>query len=581
MGKIRKKFCIALLASIVIGIPTCYFFPSLPVAQAAERVKVEELWVEYIGETVVVGEEVSKRDIRVTAYYSDGTTADLKSFTLVSSKIKKEGENTLVVTYNGVRAEFTVEGKAIESIEAQYTGEDVTIGNSVKKKEIIVTVYYSDGSEEEVTDFTISSDIIKRENENELQIVYGGKKTKVTVYGKKPLAIEEIEAYYEGEGVIVGNMPKKEDIHATAYYNDGTTEELTSYTLSPARVSRVGTNKMTLSYKGKSTKIEVEGLPKEVESITATYKGSPLIVGQSVKKEQVEVTATYNDGSKGTTTDFTLEYEVIYEVGANEVNVVCEDKTAMIVVRGIEAEVIDYGNSASTTLRDGTNVTEVEVAVPFAYETKDAKVSLVKKSTVKQAMKRVQNSTDFLAFHIALSDELETELPIAVKVTLPETFDEQGFAVYFTTNGTTVAARINGEFLDMETYQFKIFWPGTYILVNTLSEAGEIPEEDDEEKKEETGKNETEESVLVKAIELLEITGKINLKVGETYTLKTKVLPTNATNKTLKYSSSRKDFVSVSDDGVIQAVKEGVSLITIRATDDSEISQKILVSVEK
>lgn len=59
----------------------------------------------------------------------------------------------------------------------------------------------------------------------------------------------------------------------------------------------------------------------------------------------------------------------------------------------------------------------------------------------------------------------------------------------------------------------------------------------------------------------------LTLKVGKTYTIKTKVLPYSASNKKLNYSSSNKAIVKVSSKGKLTAVSKGSAKITVKAVN--------------
>ena len=582
-----KGICMMLLLGLATGIGAVAQQPDIATVQAASsRRKLTDLIAEYKGETLMVGETIAKRDIEVIGIYDDGSEAVIRSFSLSTSKVAKDGENVIRITYNGLKTEVTVFGKKVESIEAEYVGEDVTVGQSVKKKDIRVTVYFTDGSmEEEITNFTIKSDVVRKEGENVLRVSYGGKNADIFVYGIPPLAVEEIDAWYEGEGVIVGNAPDKSLLHAIAYYNDGTEKEITNYTLLPDTVTKVGTNRITLIYDSEKVVFEVEGLPKEVLAITAKYNGPALEIGDKVNKKYVTVTATFNDGSKGPITDFTIPSPKIYEIGLNEIWIECGDaEPVSILVRGVKAEYVDYSNAVSTEIKKETTVFEMDFAVPYPYDSEDLKTVQLKSNEIGYAMKRAIGNSEYIAFKIVMSDELELDLPLTVKVTLPEAWDAESFAVYYTTNGKTVAAKMNGEFLDDETYEFKIFQHGMYAFVNTKEEMKEEPKEEPElkdptQEKEDT---ESEEKVIpAQTVTLQDIKdGKLTLKVGQQYQLKVNIKPSNATDQTVYYTTTRKADVTVSETGLLTGIKEGVALITVWVGEDRALSTKVLVYVK-
>jgi len=66
---------------------------------------------------------------------------------------------------------------------------------------------------------------------------------------------------------------------------------------------------------------------------------------------------------------------------------------------------------------------------------------------------------------------------------------------------------------------------------------------------------------------------------GKTYTLKTSVTPSNATNKKLEFTSSNQEVVSVSTKGKLKAIKNGSATISVKTTDGSKKVATLTVSV--
>ena len=71
------------------------------------------------------------------------------------------------------------------------------------------------------------------------------------------------------------------------------------------------------------------------------------------------------------------------------------------------------------------------------------------------------------------------------------------------------------------------------------------------------------------------------LEVGGTLSLTVKVLPTDATNKAVAYSSSDESVATVSNDGVVTGIKEGSVLITVKTDDGDKQSSYSLKVVKK
>lgn len=60
---------------------------------------------------------------------------------------------------------------------------------------------------------------------------------------------------------------------------------------------------------------------------------------------------------------------------------------------------------------------------------------------------------------------------------------------------------------------------------------------------------------------------KAELKVGDTLKLTATVAPTDATNKTVSWSSNKENVATVSDDGTVKAVTAGTAVITVKTAD--------------
>lgn len=72
---------------------------------------------------------------------------------------------------------------------------------------------------------------------------------------------------------------------------------------------------------------------------------------------------------------------------------------------------------------------------------------------------------------------------------------------------------------------------------------------------------------------------KKNVEEGETFTLSASVLPGNATNKAVVWSSSNEEAAMVDQNGVVTAKKPGSAVITVIAVDNAEIKAECTVTV--
>lgn len=91
-------------------------------------------------------------------------------------------------------------------------------------------------------------------------------------------------------------------------------------------------------------------------------------------------------------------------------------------------------------------------------------------------------------------------------------------------------------------------------------------------------KNESNDEVLVSDIEIK--IEKTKLLESEQVAIEFLVKPENATNKNVKIDISDKDVISYND-GIITALKEGSSIITVSSSDKGNVVKSITVEVEK
>lgn len=551
--KFKKKY-IGFLAFLFILAAAFFVTPEKKAEAAQAPKKLSSLTAVYTGDSVLVGNTIDLTKLTVMGLYSDGSYVKMKDYVLSTYMVTKSGANEIVVSYEGVNSTFYVYGKSITGLVAYYADTSATVGEILDRKKITVHVYYSDGTHHAVTDFELSHSVVGKIGENEYVVSYGGKTTKFSVTGKALKKPKMLYAAYNGPAVIVGNSPKREDFNVSVLYTDNSIEPTSSFELTPAIVQKEGTNIMIVSYGGISADVRVTGIPKTVVSIVAEYTGLPVVVGKSVAAEDIKVTATFNDGSKDVVTNFTLSSSVIYRIGENILTVFCDNTVAFVNVRGVEAEIIDFDNSAQAVVRNGDDYSRIILAVGTKADPKQVTIEELDPELVKKAMNRLVRTDKYIVFDVSFEDpEMDLFLPMTMRVTMPKGYDKENFAVFYTPNKKTIMGQMNGEFVTSTTYEFKMFQPGTYIIADCTP------------------------LIYVETLALEEET--ITLKVGRSYSLDPEILPHTATNKEVTYTSTRPQIVSVSKYGTIKGLKPGTSIVTVEATDGSGKRTKVRVNV--
>jgi len=553
------KYILPLVAVMLIA--TAWF----GTRQAAGAVqKLEEIEAYYVGSAVEVGKEINIKDIYISAkyYVSDGKSGyydyeDVKKgFTVTPSVIKNKGDNQVVVSYKDKTCILTVQGKVVESITADYKGEDLYIGSVIPAGKVEVYAYFSDGSFEKVRKFTFTESKVGKAGLNTVTVVYEGKTAEIFVNGKEPLAVEEIMAYYIGKPVIAGNDISKNDIEVQALYNDGTMKRIENFNISPSIAEQEGENDITVTYGNMETVIQVYAEARYVTEMRARYIGPGVIVGKKVPKEEIEVVVTYNDGTDEAIDTYEMYGDEILFEGENMVLVYCDAFMEEIIVPGVIGFAANYDNAVSNyfTSPDYSYYTEVTLGMPVELEPDKFMLRKADDKMVEYVVQRVVFTDQFIGFDLFYDDdEMVLEFPMAMKVTVPDDFDPEKFGVYYTPNKATIMAKVDGEFLDEEQseYEFIVYEPGTYILVNAES-------------------NRLVEEIIVQT--------EVELKENRSFSLNPVVFPLSAENREVSYWSSDEDVATVSPNGKIRTHSEGTCEIWIEAQDDSGVF--VIVTVE-
>lgn len=557
--RLLLKYMLPVLA-VVLAVTA--WFGAKQVAGAVQ--KLESIEAFYVGPAVEVGKEISKKDIFLSAvnYISEGQYGyydyeEIKSgFSIYPSEIKNKGDNQVVVTYREKSCVVTVPGKVVESITADYLGDELYIGATVPAGKVEVYAYFSDGSFEKVRNFVLSSTTVEKAGLNTISVVYNGKVANVFVYGKEPLAIEELIAYYVGKPVIVGNDISKNDIEVQALYNDGTLKPIQNFNISPKIVEQEGDNDITITYGDMETVVQVYGEARYITEMRARYIGPGVFVGQKVPREEIEVIVTYNDGSDAAIDDYEMYCEEILNEGENLVLVYCDAFMADILVPGVIGFTATYDNAISNYFvsPDYSHYTEVTLGMPMELTPDKFALRRADDEMVEYAVHRVVYTDEFIGFDLFYDDdEMVLEFPMAMKVTVPDGFSPEKFGVYYTPNKSTIMAKVDGSFLDeeMTEYEFIVYEPGTYILVHEVS-------------------NRMVEEIIVET--------EVELKVNRSFALNPVVFPVSADNKELSFWSTDEDVATVSPNGKIRTYSEGTCEIWVEAQDGSGVF--VIVTVE-
>ncbi|MCQ2801863.1 MAG: bacterial Ig-like domain-containing protein [Bacilli bacterium] len=224
------------------------------------------------------GAAFTKDDVTVTATYTDGNTAVVAADSVDFAGTV--GENTVVVHVGDKTCEVKVTVKASEvitGIEVSTEKTNVEYGGTFTKDDVKAQYVYSDGNKVDATVDSISGFSATTLGKQVITVKVGeySATLEITVSGRVALSIEVIgynDTVDQGKDyVFTGKV--------IAHYNDGTTEEVTAYTMEAVDTSKAGKKTVKVSFENVSATFDINVIQTKTE-IEPTYMTA--IIGGSV-----------------------------------------------------------------------------------------------------------------------------------------------------------------------------------------------------------------------------------------------------------------------------------------------------------
>ncbi len=285
-------------------------------------------------EWIWVGEEPT---VTVTATYESGNTdtlaADDYAVTVANTAEAAEAQVTVTCgTITNTDLKITVIEKALDRLEVVETAEGAlskVAGQTFKVSDdgVQINAVYKDksGVESKV-------DVTSEFNTVEITSATAGKVSKPITYTKKVGGYEKevtcnltVDFAAKAVSSITATAPTKTEytegtkfdpagMTVTITYNDGdivsVTDNYANYniTFTPATLT-LGDTTVTVSCGSKTAQVDVTVIPKVLDSISVKPIKDTYVDGESFSKDDIEVTAEYNNGTTATVTDYIVNEE--------------------------------------------------------------------------------------------------------------------------------------------------------------------------------------------------------------------------------------------------------------------------------
>lgn len=344
--------------------------------------------------------QVTADKITVTSKYNDGTSEELKQYSIIGST-SKDGKTFLITVSadNGrLTSTFSVKKKeavkTVTSINAECKVEAAETIRDITPSDITVMATYSDGTTGRVTAYSLTG----KTSEDGQSYIY----TVTTEDGKQSCTFSVEKKQKEEQkpdseiltGIrakISGSISVGDDISnvlsVTAVMKDGSEKNVTAESSSDFQPkSEAGEYPVKVTYQGLSadTTVVVLDLSKKLTGVDIKFQKPSVYMDEDIQMGDIAVTGTYADGHSEAVTDFTFDVKkatsdggnteitvTVPNIGSQTVSVPTYDRNkvthAEISVQKLEyhaGEAVDRSTIKVTgTTRDGRTVEITNFAV--------------------------------------------------------------------------------------------------------------------------------------------------------------------------------------------------------------------------
>ena len=289
-----------------------YPYPQLINNRQSSDKRVESIEIKTLPKTTYCrGDKLDVSGGVLTVYYVDGESYDIPIPASSVSGFNSifTGTKTLTITYKGVTTTYkvTVYQKVVSvNVESLPSKTKYFVGENIDVTGLVVSATFEDGSTIYVDNYKLnySTDA----GTQIVTVTYGSCSTSFEViYVEKTLKSITVTKLPNKTLYIVGDKFDRTGMVVTATYDDGSTENVTDYTVSNIPTTE-GVKNLIVSYGGKRVLVQITVVAKEIVSIDVK---EPIkleyLEGEDFDPTGMEIVATYNNGSKEIVTDYTVE----------------------------------------------------------------------------------------------------------------------------------------------------------------------------------------------------------------------------------------------------------------------------------
>ena len=285
---------------------------SIEIQRADLDVKSIEITKQPVKTEYIEGQKIDTTGMIVTATYSDNTTSEIRGYEIDLKDELEISNEKVIVTYGEKSAEFaiTVKENTVTKVEItkQPTKTEYIEGQNFEATGMIVKATYLDGTEKEITDYTIENGNELGKDVTEIEIKFGKFSAFVPVTVSENILVSiEVTTQPIKTEYIEGQKFDKTGMVVTGTLLDGSSVLISGYSVSENKLSTDDT-KIEVVFKEKITYVNIVVKKNIVTKIEVTKQPikTEYVEGQKFDKTGMVVKATYLDGTENTITDYNI-----------------------------------------------------------------------------------------------------------------------------------------------------------------------------------------------------------------------------------------------------------------------------------
>lgn len=318
----------------------------------------------------IEGQSLNVSGLIVKAQYDNGTeqTVARSDYNVSGYSRNQKGIQTVTVEYQGFKAQFDVEvvDKTLIGLKILLLPpkRDYIEGEEFDPSGLVLWAKYDNGTGQNVIGKVTGYDKNKIGTQL-ISVEYGGFTVEFTVtvtakslteltVSHKPFNTE----YIEGQDLNLNGLT------VTAKYNNGTSAEVTDYTVSGYDKDTIGTQTVTVSHGGMTASFDVKVEAKCIAGIKITKlpNRTNYVEGQDLNLDGMELTVYYNNGTTELADNYTVTGYDKNIVGEQMITVEYEGKIAKFIATVTDKQIANIEITSEPTKTSYIEGQDLELA---------------------------------------------------------------------------------------------------------------------------------------------------------------------------------------------------------------------------